>query len=260
MNARWVKWVSVAALALAGTLAVACGGDDDDDDNNNTKGKGGSGGASGSAGSGTGGSGTGGSGTGGSGMGASGAGGGGMVTLPPVDADTLKLALLNAGGIPKYSPAFAPTKWNCDATDELGKTTLDFHNGNAADGLETPTRDCANYNLAGLTYEADGWPLGAAAMKETRDDDDKIIEWSYYALKGDGTTWFGAKIVPVDPDDDTVVVPVEPDTAIPDTVDLKITEGGCAKAGCHSGAHEWVLEGADVPKGTDGWLTPNPLK
>jgi hypothetical protein len=260
MNANWVKLVSVAALALAGTLAVACSSDDDDDDNPGTQGKSGASGTGGSAGGGSGTGGTGGSAGGGSGSaGASGAGGGGMVALPPVNEEQLKAALLNGGtGAPKYSPTVAPAKWACsdpddDATeDELKSTDVGFHGGPA------DARYCSNYNLSGVTYDqTDGWPLGAAAMKETLDANGDITEWSYYALTGDGKTWYGVKVTPSEP--------VARDEAIPSDVTLDFAPGNCTKSGCHADAGntnvlEWVIRGDAVPHDNAMWLTPNPYK
>ncbi|HEU4538713.1 MAG TPA: hypothetical protein VFS00_31545 [Polyangiaceae bacterium] len=189
MNAHWIKWVSVAALAVAGTLGVACGGDDDDDDNGGKAGKAGASGTGGSSGGGSGGS-------GGGGSGASGAGGGGLV-LPPTDKTALKTAL-DAGN---YLPEIKAAKWACNDDEQegtnLGETTSKAHNESGTQGEATPARNCANFNLAGQDFKAEadggnaaGWPLGAAALKETLDDDGNVVEIAYFALKDDGTTWY----------------------------------------------------------------------
>jgi hypothetical protein len=237
MNAHWVKLVSVVALAVAGTLGVACG-DDDDDDN---PGKAGSAGTAGSAGkSGSGGGGSGGVGGGGSGGvggggaggagGVSGAGGSGLV-LPPTDKVALKTAL-DAGN---YLPEIKAAKWACNNDVQegknLGETTNKAHNESGTAGETSPTRNCANFNLAGQDYKAAadggneaGWPLGAAAVKETLNADGEVVAIAYFALKDDGVSWYAASATPVG------------DPQTPGAGRSFDVEDGVGCGSCHSGA------------------------
>ncbi|MCU0684493.1 MAG: hypothetical protein MUF34_19990 [Polyangiaceae bacterium] len=212
MNAHWVKLVSVVALAVAGTLGVACG-DDDDDDN---PGKAGSAGTAGSAGkSGSGGGGSGGVGGGGSGGvggggaggagGVSGAGGSGLV-LPPTDKVALKTAL-DAGN---YLPEIKAAKWACNNDVQegknLGETTNKAHNESGTAGDEA------------------GWPLGAAAVKETLNADGEVVAIAYFALKDDGVSWYAASATPVG------------DPQTPGAGRSFNVEDGVGCGNCHSGA------------------------
>ncbi|HEU4412706.1 MAG TPA: hypothetical protein VFS43_46105 [Polyangiaceae bacterium] len=246
--------VSVAALALAGTLAVACGGDDDDDDNPSTGGRGGSGGSAGTGG----GSGTGGGGTGGGAGsgGAAGSGGGSTLPLPPTDVAGLQTAL-NAGN---YLPEVKAEKWACSNEQigniNLGEATSKAHafdeNRDPVDAA--PARNCANFSLAGLEFKADtdggnaaGWPIGAAALKETLDASDNVIEIAYFALKPD-LTWFFATATPAQGED---LQPAGPGR------NYEVTAGqGCAS--CHTGP-DVVTFGNSVPR-TDDLADPNPYE
>jgi hypothetical protein len=251
MNAHWVKWVSVLTLAVAGALA-ACSSDDDDDDNNS---KAGSGGRAGAGQSGNGNqSGNGSSGNGSSGNGSSGSagagGGGNTPPLPPTEVAALKTAL-DAGN---YLPDIKAEKWNCEDGEvegaNLGETEIEAHGGAKNDPV--PTRVCANFSLAGQDYKAEadggnaaGWPLGAASVKETYDDQGNVIAIAYYALKADAT-WFVATATP---DGD----PQPPGAGRTFTV-----EEGTGCANCHKGA-DFVVEGNLVPRSAQ-LAAPNPYK